>query len=90
MSSFNRPNLRYKVINKKIKTTIDDIIELIKSNFKNDCGIVYCFSRKDCDTTAAAMKSHQLKALSYHAGLTDHQRIDVQGKWLSENVIFQL
>ncbi|XP_014208205.1 Bloom syndrome protein homolog [Copidosoma floridanum] len=86
MSSFNRPNLRYVVLSKKTKTTTDDIIALIKSNFKNDCGIVYCLSRKDCDSCAETMRHNGLKALSYHAGLADNKRIEIQGKWLSEQI----
>lgn len=87
ISSFNRPNLRYAVLNKKGKNSTDEIISMIKKNFSNDCGIVYCFSRKDCDSFAQAMKAHGLKAHSYHAGLTDQKRIDVQSKWISEQVL---
>jgi bloom syndrome protein len=86
MSSFNRPNLRYIVHNKKGKNSTEEIVEMIKTNFKNVCGIVYCLSRKDCDNFANVMKSNGIKALSYHAGLTDHQRIEIQGKWISEQV----
>lgn len=91
MSSFNRPNLRYSVIAKKGKSSIEEVIAMIRSKFRNDCGIVYCLSRNDCDNYAKELKRNGIKASSYHAGLTDSQRSDVQGRWVAEEVkIFHL
>lgn len=86
MSSFNRPNLRYSIIAKKGKNCSDEIVAMIMTKFKNACGIVYCLSRKDCDDYAAQMKKNGIKALSYHAGLSDVQRSNCQGKWISDEI----
>ena len=86
LSSFNRPNLRYSVIAKKGKNCSDETIAMIKSKWKNECGIVYCFSRNDCDSYAEQMRSNGMKALAYHAGLSDGVRSEVQAKWVSEEV----
>ncbi|XP_012267844.2 Bloom syndrome protein homolog [Athalia rosae] len=86
MCSFNRPNLKYSIIPKKGKNCTEEVIAMIKSKFKKVCGIVYCLSRKDCDSLAANIKSNGIPALSYHAGLTDNQRAVVQGKWISDEV----
>lgn len=86
MSSFNRPNLRYSLIAKKGKNCSDEVIAMIKTKFKNQCGIVYCLSRKDCDNYALQMRKNNIRAQSYHAGLTDNQRSDIQGHWISEEV----
>ncbi|XP_011505803.1 PREDICTED: Bloom syndrome protein homolog [Ceratosolen solmsi marchali] len=86
ISSFNRPNLRYSIINKSHKNSSDEVIGLIKIKFKNDCGIIYCLSRKDCDDYARQMKMNGIKALSYHAGLTDKQRTEIQNQWISEKI----
>ncbi|CAL7945068.1 unnamed protein product [Xylocopa violacea] len=86
MSSFNRPNLRYSIIGKKGKNCSDEVIAMIKAKYKNDCGIVYCLSRKDCDDYAMHMKKNGIRALSYHAGLTDNSRSDIQGRWISEEI----
>lgn len=86
MSSFNRPNLRYSIISKKGKNCSDEVVAMIMTKFKNTCGIVYCLSRKDCDDYAAHMKKNGIKALSYHAGLTDNQRSNYQNKWISNEV----
>lgn len=86
MSSFNRPNLRYSIIAKKGKNCSDEVIAMIQAKFKNKCGIVYCLSRKDCDNYALQMRKNSIRAQSYHAGLTDNQRSDVQGRWISEEI----
>ncbi|KAF3423138.1 LOW QUALITY PROTEIN: hypothetical protein E2986_00662 [Frieseomelitta varia] len=86
MSSFNRPNLRYSIIAKKGKNCSDEVIAMIKTKYKNECGIVYCLSRKDCDDYAVQMKRNGIRALSYHAGLTDNNRSDIQGRWISEEI----
>ncbi|XP_065214014.1 uncharacterized protein LOC135841119 isoform X2 [Planococcus citri] len=84
ISSFNRPNLKYQVVTKKgNKTALDEIISLIKIKFARQSGILYCLSRKECDSTAETLKKSGVKAESYHAGLSDKQRNDVQSKWVS-------
>lgn len=86
MSSFNRPNLFYKVVPKKGKATLAEIANLIKENYKNQSGIIYCLSRKECDSTAESMCNEGIKAISYHAGLIDQKRNDVQMKWITNKV----
>ena len=86
MCSFNRPNLIYSVLSKKGKNSTKEIIDLIKSRFKNDTGIVYCLSRNDCDSYARQFKSSGIKASSYHAGLSDADRIEIQNQWITEKV----
>lgn len=86
MCSFNRPNLRYSIIAKKGKNCSNEVIAMIKTKYKSECGIVYCLSRKDCDDYAMQMKKNGIRALSYHAGLTDNNRSNIQGRWISEEV----
>jgi len=86
MSSFNRPNLRYSIISKKGKNCSYEVVAMIMTKFKNTCGIVYCLSRKDCDDYTAHLKKNGIKALSYHAGLSDDQRSNCQGRWISDEV----
>lgn len=83
--SFNRPNLKYEVRLKKAKP-LDEIIQLIQYQFKNQSGIVYCLSRNDCEKTAAYLSSCGIHSLPYHAGLADKDRNDVQQKWITNKV----
>ncbi|XP_060844582.1 recQ-like DNA helicase Blm [Rhopalosiphum padi] len=83
VSSFNRPNLIYEVIPKKGKASLLEIANLIKSKFARQSGIIYCMTKKECDNTALFLSGEGIKAASYHAGLTDKKRNDVQMQWTS-------
>lgn len=84
LSSFNRPNLKYVVSPKKGSSTITDIINLIKISYGKASGIIYCLSRKDCETTAEKLQMSNIKAICYHAGLTDKVRERVQQDWITD------
>lgn len=84
LSSFNRPNLKYLVLPKKGSTTITEIINLIKTKFPRSSGIVYCLSRKECDSLADKFVEAGIRSASYHAGLKDAEREAVQKHWLTE------
>lgn len=90
VSSFNRPNLIYEVIPKKGPSTLLDIAKLIINKFPRQCGIVYCMTKKECDKAAMMLSKAGIKAVSYHAGLSDKKRNDVQSQWSSNktNVIY--
>lgn len=84
LCSFNRPNLKYIVRPKTGPKTFDEIISLIKSKYMRMSGIIYCLSRKDCDSTAAKLCSNGIKSGSYHAGLSDTVREKVQNDWITD------
>lgn len=63
-----------------------EIANLIKEKYKNQSGIIYCLSRKECDDTATFMCNEGIKAISYHAGLVDKKRNDVQMGWITNKV----
>lgn len=41
-----------------------------------------CSRRNECDTTAMKLQQQGIQAISYHAGLGDNRRKEVQDKWL--------
>lgn len=86
LCSFNRPNLQY-VIKPKAggPATIKDIVATLKKN-PNASGIVYCLSRKECDDTSEKLLECGIKAGSYHAGMSDKNREQIQKDWISEKV----
>jgi bloom syndrome protein len=84
LCSFNRPNLRYIVVPKKGSSTVNDMITLIREKFARASGIIYCLSRKDCETVATKLSQNGVKACVYHAGLTDKNRESVQKDWLTD------
>ncbi|KAH8318717.1 hypothetical protein KR074_002654 [Drosophila pseudoananassae] len=83
LSSFNRSNLRYKVLPKKGASTLDDISGYIRSKPAHSSGIIYCLSRKECDDVAKKMCKDGIRAVAYHAGLTDNERETRQKDWLT-------
>jgi len=71
-SSFDRPNLHYKIVLKNNPKR--QLLRFILNDHLGDSGIVYCLSRKRVEETAAWLKSEGIKALPYHAGLPADQR----------------
>ena len=87
LSSFNRPNLKYCVLPKKMKAgMITEITEVISKRFDRKSGIIYCLSRRECDEVAQSLQKNRIKAIAYHAGLTDEARSESQLKWINGNV----
>jgi bloom syndrome protein len=86
-SSFNRPNLHYYVYKKDGKT-LDSIAKYI-SGRRNDSGVVYCLSRKDCETVSKKLEDlvrkkagcHNVRVSFYHAELNAHEREKRHREW---------
>ncbi|XP_062946566.1 recQ-like DNA helicase BLM [Cynocephalus volans] len=83
--SFNRHNLKYYVLPKKPKKVAFDCLEWIRKHHLYDSGIIYCLSRRECDTMADTLQKDGLAALAYHAGLSDSARDEVQHKWINQD-----
>ncbi|GFF39278.1 ATP-dependent DNA helicase hus2/rqh1 [Aspergillus lentulus] len=86
--SFNRPNLTYEVRQKtKSAEVLESIADIIKTSYPNKSGIIYCLSRKTCETVAEALTSqHNIRAEYYHAGMDSSKRAEVQEWWQSGRV----
>lgn len=84
--SFNRPNLRYKIL-KKSKSVQLDIVSFIKTHYNGQCGIIYCLSKKDCEVMAEVLNTkYGLKASYYHAGLAPKDREWIQDRWATNQI----
>jgi ATP-dependent DNA helicase RecQ len=83
IASFNRDNLFYEVIPKGRAT--DQTIDYI-NKFKDQSGIIYCFSRKQVDTLTTDLNYFGFKALPYHAGLPDDVRHKNQELFIRDDV----
>ena len=80
VSSFDRPNIRYKIVEK-----IDprkQLLRFIEDEHSGEAGIVYCQSRKKVEETAAFLNEHGIHSLPYHAGLDQGVRQTHQNKFL--------
>ena len=83
-SSFNRPNLYYEV-RPKTKDVDKDIIKFIRQH-PGKSGIIYCLSRKKVEELAAILKTNDIKAAAYHAGLDSATRSQTQDDFLMERI----
>ncbi|RZU00956.1 DNA helicase RecQ [Rivibacter subsaxonicus] len=85
ISSFDRPNIRYRVVEK------DDprrqLLRFLREEHEGAAGIVYCQSRKKVDETAAWLETEGIAALPYHAGLDSGVRQKHQDRFLREDGI---
>ncbi|XP_031557333.1 Bloom syndrome protein-like [Actinia tenebrosa] len=82
--SFNRPNLKFQIFPKK--KTMEEMTNQIKSKYPHSSGIVYCLSRNECSRVADSLKAAGIKAVAYHAGLSDQQRVRTQEIWIKGQV----
>jgi ATP-dependent DNA helicase RecQ len=85
ISSFDRPNIRYAIVEKDNART--QLLRFIGDEHEGDAGIVYCQSRKKVDETADWLVSEGLNALPYHAGLDASVRKRNQDRFLREDSI---
>ncbi|KAF3618235.1 Mediator of RNA polymerase II transcription subunit 34 [Capsicum annuum] len=84
VSSVNRPNLYYMVREKSstAKTVVDEIAEYIRTSYpNNESGIVYCFSRKECEQVALELREREISADHYHADMDVNARERVHLRW---------
>lgn len=83
IASFNRPNLFLEV---KVKKHPTEQVREFLNEHKNECGIIYCFSRKQVDELTEYLKAHGFNAENYHAGLTDSVRTEHQRNFITDKV----
>jgi ATP-dependent DNA helicase RecQ len=82
VSSFDRPNIRYRVMQKA--NARQQLLAFLQTEHAGDAGIVYCLSRKKVDETAAWLAGEGWDALPYHAGLDAATRAANQKRFLRE------
>ncbi|RFP78692.1 RecQ family ATP-dependent DNA helicase [Hydrogenophaga borbori] len=86
ISSFDRPNIRYQLVEKKDATA--QLQRFIRDEHSNaqghDAGVVYCQSRRRVEEVAAMLQQAGFKALPYHAGLDAAVRQQHQDRFLRE------
>ncbi|MDA8443518.1 DNA helicase RecQ [Paracidovorax valerianellae] len=85
VSSFDRPNIRYRIEEKK--EPLAQLLRFIEREHPEDAGVVYCQSRKRVEEMSAALVDAGLKSLPYHAGLPPEVRQQNQDRFLREEGI---
>jgi ATP-dependent DNA helicase RecQ len=84
--SFFRQNLRIRVRKKgQGGNTRAEMLSLVRSR-RGETGIVYCLSRKGVDQTCEFLRSEGVRAVPYHAGLSDAERERNQSAFARDDV----
>ncbi|MDG2525856.1 DNA helicase RecQ [Stenotrophomonas sp. HITSZ_GD] len=84
VSSFDRPNIRYTVVQKdNARRQLLDFL----GRHRDEAGIVYAMSRRKVEETAEFLCAQGYNALPYHAGLPAEVRAANQRRFLREDGI---
>jgi ATP-dependent DNA helicase RecQ len=83
ISSFDRPNIRYSIVEKTDPTR--QLLRFIETEHAGEAGIVYCQSRKRVEEIADMLQDAGLKAMAYHAGLDASLRQQRQDRFLRDD-----
>ena len=83
VSSFDRPNIRYTIVEKR--DAVQQLLRFIEREHEGDAGIVYCQSRRKVEDVAQTLAEAGIDALPYHAGLDSRVRQDHQNRFLRED-----
>jgi len=79
IQGFDRPNIFYQIT---LKDNPRRQLKAFLENREDQCGIIYCLSRKKTEQTAEWLCSQGFSALPYHAGLDASKRGDNQDQFL--------
>jgi len=83
VSSFDRPNIRYLIAEKRQPLT--QVLQFLE-DWKDASGIIYCLSRKRVEEMAVNLQRHGIRASAYHAGMPGRVREKVQDDFLRDRV----
>ncbi|MCG5233753.1 DNA helicase RecQ [Xanthobacter oligotrophicus] len=81
LSSFDRPNIRYRI---EPKANPRAQLRAFLDAHADEAGIVYCMSRAKVEATAEILSTEGRTALPYHAGLDADTRARHQDRFLKE------
>ena len=85
VTSFNRPNLTYRVISAAKKDQkVPRILDIIRRS--SPPGIVYATTRKECEELAESLRRSGVDAAAYHAGMGSANRAEVQERFMTDEL----
>ncbi|PFH32499.1 ATP-dependent DNA helicase, RecQ family protein [Besnoitia besnoiti] len=84
--SINRPNL-FLEVREKSRHTIYDVHRLLSTPpLKDEAGIIYCLSIKDCEVVASHLVALGVRAAPYHAKMAPRRRHETQAAWMARDI----
>jgi len=83
ISSFNRPNIHYRIEPKR--NSYNQLLDYLNTK-RDESGIIYCLSRNSTESLAADLRDEGFSVLPYHAGLDKATRDKNQELFLNDEV----
>eukprot|EP00095_Tigriopus_kingsejongensis_P004639 snap_masked-scaffold729_size105432-processed-gene-0.11 protein:Tk04639 transcript:snap_masked-scaffold729_size105432-processed-gene-0.11-mRNA-1 annotation:"atp-dependent dna helicase" len=83
LGSFDRPNIRYTLVEKH--KPLAQLTQFLAGQ-SGQSGIIYCSSRKKVEQVAEKLCDQNLRAAAYHAGMSNEQRAWVQEAFQRDDV----
>ncbi|XP_046438883.1 Bloom syndrome protein homolog [Daphnia pulex] len=84
IASCKRGNLKFTVVRKTTKDgAIADIARRLKKEFAQQSGIVYCFSKSDCELLTKRLGNQGIFAEHHHSELTYAEKLRAYSNWMS-------
>ncbi len=83
VGDFFRPNLIYRAVQRS--GVFDDVMDSVQER-RGKPGIVYCIRRVDVDDLTLMLKSAGIRAIGYHAGMSDDSRTQAQDAFAAGQV----
>ncbi len=78
---YDRANLTYRVVP---RVEMRQQVQRVLGRHPGEAGIIYCLSRREVDETAEWLKGLGVRALPYHAGMSDETRHANQEAFIDE------
>jgi ATP-dependent DNA helicase RecQ len=88
VSSFDRPNIRYRIVEKANARA--QLLAFLRAEHRGDAGIVYCLSRRKVEETATWLVEQGVLALAYHAGMDADTRSRHQARFQREEGVLMV
>jgi len=85
ISSFDRPNIRYRIAERD--NARKQLLQFIREEHAGHSGIVYCFTRKSVDETAAFLVDSGINALPYHADKQNETRSEHLSRFIRDDAV---
>ncbi len=83
IASFNRPNIHYQVLFKN--NPLKQLNQFLQTQHQQS-GIIYCGTRNGVERLAEKLQEQGYRARAYHAGLSHHERREVQTLFRYDNI----
>lgn len=84
VTGFDRPNLHFSVERLEPSRKLSRIISYTRLR-RDQCGVIYCSTRKNVEKVHAELVDAGINATRYHAGLSSEERARNQRSWIDDD-----